>query len=212
MSTTTETPAAPDIPPLPPAPVSFEEFLAWTPDNALVEWVDGEIIVMSPVSFDHASILMFLGRLMSDYVEAHGLGQVVFAPFLMRLASRPSGREPDLLFVAGDHLDRVQPTYLDGPADIAVEIVSPDSVSRDRGDKFAEYEAAGVREYWLIDPERQEALFYALGPAGRYQRVSTDAGGIFRSTVLPGFWLCVDWLWQRPLPKLAEVRRQLGIA
>jgi Uma2 family endonuclease len=212
MSTTTETPAAPDIPPLPLAPVSFEEFLAWAPETARVEWVDGEIIVMAPVGLPHVELNVFLTALLHEYIEANNLGALLTAPFLMRLASRPSGREPDLLFVAGDHLDRIQPTYLDGPADIAVEIVSPDSVSRDRGDKFAEYEAAGVREYWLIDPERQEALFYALGPAGRYQRVSTDAGGIFRSTVLPGFWLCVDWLWQRPLPKLAEVRRQLGIA
>ena len=65
-----------------------------------------------------------------------------------------------MLFVATERRERIQSAYLDGPADLAVEIVSPESIARDRGDKFAEYEAGGVREYWLMNPARREALFY----------------------------------------------------
>ena len=52
--------------------------------------------------------------------------------------------------MASERLDRVHRTYLDGPADLVVEIVSPESAGRDRGEKYYEYEAAGIPEYWLL--------------------------------------------------------------
>jgi Uma2 family endonuclease len=211
MSSTTTVPVATERPVPPPAPVSFEAFLAWADEDTLAEWVDGEIVLMTPNSVDHQDLLAFVYDLVKAHVQAHALGKVYFAPILMHLPTRPSGREPDLLFIAAEHLDRLQPTYLDGPADLVVEIVSPESVVRDRGEKFAEYEGAGIPEYWLIDPLRREAAFYQLGPDGLYQRGAIDAEGVYRSAVLPGFWLRVDWLWQRPLPSVSEVTRQIGI-
>lgn len=211
MLSTTEVQITGDCPPPPLTPVSFEEFLAWAPENVIVEWVDGEIIIMSPVSIDHARISAFLLKVMGLFVEERQLGEVIAAPFLMHLETRPSGREPDLLFVAQDHHEQLQRTYLDGPADLAVEVISPDSVVRDRGDKFIEYEASGVREYWIIDPMRREALFYQRGADGLYQSVPLDAEGIYRSAVVSGFWLRAEWLWQRPLPKITDILRQLGL-
>jgi Uma2 family endonuclease len=128
----------------------------------------------------------------------------------MRLVTRPSGREPDILFVANEHLDRIQPTYIDGPADLAVEVVSPDSDDRDHGAKFIEYEGAGIPEYWLIDPLRQETWFFQLGPDRRYHLVPLEDDGIYRSAALPVFWLKVAWLWQRPLATVAEISRQIA--
>lgn len=118
------------------------------------------------------------------------------------------GREPDLLFVAREHQERLKDTYLDGPADLVVEIILPESIGRDRGEKFYEYEQAGIPEYWLLDPERRWAEFYQLD-AGRYRLVLGDETGEYHSAVLPGFWLRVDRLWQEPLPTplraLAEI-------
>ncbi len=209
MSATVDIPVQYDHPPLPPAPISFEEFLAWADEDTHAEWVDGRIVLMSPVNLHHQDVLKFLDRLISAFVEAHGLEWVYFAPILMRLATRPSGREPDLLFVATEHADRLRETYVDGPADLVVEIVSPDSNARDRGEKLVEYEAAGIPEYWVVDPLRQDALFYVLGDDGRYRRVSPDADGWYHSTILPGFRLQVAWLWQRPLPPVGEVAQQI---
>ncbi len=97
----------------------------------------------------------------------------------------------------------------DGPADLVVEVVSPESAGRDRGDKLYEYEAAGIKEYWLIEPLRQQAEFYVLSESGHYERVAGGASGISQSVVLPGFWLKIEWLWQDPLPAplrtLAEI-------
>jgi Uma2 family endonuclease len=119
-----------------------------------------------------------------------------------------SGREPDIIFVSREHLNRLRDTYLDGPADLVVEIISRDSRARDRGEKFYEYEQGGVREYWLLDYLRQQAEFYQLGPDGIYHLAPAGADGIYRSAVLDGLWLKVEWLWQEPLAPLMSVLRE----
>ena len=163
-----------------PLRMSWEEFLEWTDDECnRGEWVDGEVIVMSPNSAPHQRLVMFLGALLQLWVENHDLGEVLIAPFLIRLTK--SGREPDVLFLSHETRKRiVRGVYLQGPADLAVEIVSRDSRTRDRRDKLREYEENGVREYWLIDPERQQATFYTLEETGRYAELpigDSGAGG-----------------------------------
>jgi Uma2 family endonuclease len=200
------------IPRTPPAgPVTFEEFLAWCDEDTHAEWVDGAIIMMSPASDHHQDLVEFLITILRLFNESQQAGWVRVAPFIMRTSVRPSGREPDILFVTKERMHLIQPTFLDGPADLIVEIVSPESIGRDRGDKFVEYEAAGIREYWLIDPLRQQAEFYQLDDKGLYRAAAIDADGIYRSSVLAGFWLHVAWLWQHPLPPVLSVLRELGV-
>jgi Uma2 family endonuclease len=193
---------------VPPEPVTYEEFLAWADEDTLAEWVDGKVIMTSPASLPHQRLAGFLLQVLSIAVEVRQWGVVIGAPFQMKLER--SGREPDLLFVAAGHEDRLREGYLEGPADLVVEIVSPESVGRDRGEKFTEYEAGGVPEYWLLDPQRRWAEFYLL-EGGRYRLVWAGAEGQYRSRVLPGFWLRVEWLWQQPLPPVLAVLRELGL-
>ena len=130
----------------------------------------------------------------------------------LRLQVPPRGREPDILFVARANLDRLRRTYLDGPADLAVEITSPESFARDRGDKFVEYERAGVGEYWLLDPDRRHAEFYQRDDSGQYRLITEAERGAYRSRVIPRLGLRVEWLWQDPLPKVADALRELGLS
>lgn len=211
MTGTLDEPIALDRPAPPPAPVSWEQFLDWLDEDVRAEWVDGEVFVMSPSSLPHQLVMLFLARVLAAFIEAKELGVLLLPPFLMRLPNRPSGREPDLMFIANQHADRVQNTYLDGPADLVVEIVSPDSDARDRGEKFVEYEQASIPEYWVIDPRRRQAYFYQLTTEAGYDLGQLDAEGVYRSAVLAGFWLRPAWLWQRPLPAVAEITRQLGV-
>ncbi|MEW6366325.1 MAG: Uma2 family endonuclease [Acidobacteriota bacterium] len=175
--------------------MTYEEFLSWADEDTLAEWVDGEVVMSSPASKQHQNIADFLLKIMGIYAEAHNLGVVISAPFQIKLEQ---GREPDLLFVASKHMDRLKDTFLDGPADLVVEIVSPDSLDRDRGAKYYEYERAGIPEYWLIDPLRQRVEFYQLDADGRYRLVEPDADGVYRSSSLSAFWLRARWLWQTP--------------
>lgn len=117
-------------------------------------------------------------------------------------------RVPDAAYFRPESLPRVFPTYSEGGADLVVEIVSLDSQARDRGEKFVEYEAAGVEEYWIVDPLRRTADFYRLSD-GLYRPVLPDAEGRVHSSVLPGFFVAVDWLWNPPTLNAAQ--RELGL-
>jgi len=196
--------------PEPPAKrkMTYEEFLAWADEDTLAEWVDGEVVMTSPASQKHQLIANFLERLLGLYVEQQGLGMVLSAPFQMKLPG--SGREPDLIFVAAQHVDRLRRTYLDGPADLVVEVLSPESAGRDRGEKFYEYARGGVPEYWLIDPDAQWAEFYRLGEFGLYESVLTGREGQYCSAAVPDFWLRVEWLWQEPLPATDVILLEIG--
>jgi len=191
--------------PAPPTKMSYEEFLAWADEDTWAEWVNGEVLMLRPASNRHQDIADFLTALCRHFVEAPQAGIVRSAPFQMKSGPDLPGREPDILFVARAHLDRLTATYVDGPADLVVEIISPDSRARDRGEKFYEYEQGGVGEYWLLDPLRRQAEFYQRGEDGIYRAVPVDADGTFRSAVLAGLWLKVEWLWQQPLPLLVDV-------
>ena len=188
-------------PPREPVRMSYEEFLDWLDEDTLAEWEDGTIIMSSPASFQHQTIGDFLTHILQLFVEHHDLGIIVTAPFQMKLAN---GWEPDILYVSNAHTGRFRDTYLDGPADLVVEITSPESIERDRGAKFVEYERGGIPEYWLLDPLRRQVECYQLSAHGRYTSAFSGETGVYRSAILPGFWLRVEWLWQRPLPDVAR--------
>ncbi|MEW6366024.1 MAG: Uma2 family endonuclease [Acidobacteriota bacterium] len=190
-----------------PPDMTYEEFLDWAGEDSRTEWVRGEVIMNSPAGLEHQQIVQFLSSVLTAYAQVHHAGEVLVAPFQMKLVD--VGREPDVLFVAAAHMDRLNPSYLQGPADVVVEVMSKESAGRDRGDKFYEYECGGVREYWLIDPGRKEVEFYELDERGHYRASPVDAEGVYHSRVLPGFRLKVDWLWQRP-PMLVACR-ELGL-
>jgi Uma2 family endonuclease len=163
---------------------------------------------MSPITEPHENIRGFLHPLLKHFAEAHHLGRVYSEPFQMKTRPGLPGRAPDVFFVANAHLERVKRRNLEGPADLVVEIISPGSRATDRGDKFYEYEQGGVPEYWLIDPDRQQAEFYLRGEDGIYRLAHIGSDGIYRSKVLPGLWLKVDWLWQPLPPPLMQVLKE----
>ena len=191
--------------------ISFEEFLARLDGGIHAELEDGEIILMSPASVPHQELSGWLYSILRFFVRQHRLGRILQAPFTVRLNVSEQGREPDLLFIGQAKMSRLHTGFFDGPPDLVVEIVSPESIDRDRGRKFVEYEAEAISEYWLIDPMREQAEFYRLGKDRRYHQALPDADGVFRSESVPGFWLRVAWMWQDPLPNELDVLRELGV-
>jgi Uma2 family endonuclease len=187
--------------------LSYEEFLS-SYDGTHAEWVDGTVVEMTPVSPRNQKIANFLVSLFQHFCETNDAGEVLSAPVQMKVGS--SGREPDVMVLRSEHLDRIRATRVQGAADLVVEIISPDSRKRDRIDKFAEYAQAGVREYWLLDQPREHAEFYGLDEHGEYQLLPVEDGR-FESRVLSGFWIRVEWLWQDPLPPLMWVLREWGL-
>lgn len=195
----------------PPGRMTYEEFLDWCDEDTLAEWVEGEVVVMSPATSRHQDLVDFFVSLFRFYSEWKRLGSLRSAPFQMKTARHLPGREPDILFVLKKHASRWKKAHLEGPADLVVEVVSPESRRRDRGEKFAEYQEGGVQEYWIVDPDERVADFYVLDRDGRYERVRPDPEGVYASRVLRGFRLRVEWLWAEPLPPLVDVLKYLGV-
>ncbi|MEE8584678.1 MAG: Uma2 family endonuclease [Acidobacteriota bacterium] len=193
----------------PAGKVSYQEYLqheleAWT------EWVDGEIVFLPMASAGHQKLVLFLSALLLRYVEEHQLGEVYLEPFQMKTGSGLPGRSPDVLFIAQQNLNRREEQCLWGPADLVVEIVSPDSIRRDRIEKFGEYQEGGVPEYWLIDRLEQKAEFFSRSKEGLYHPLPIREG-IVHSRVLPGLWLKPEWLWQNPLPTQKNILRHWNL-
>jgi Uma2 family endonuclease len=191
--------------------MSYEEYLAWADEDVHAEWVNGEVIVQMPPKQPHQRVVAFLLQLLGVFIRLFQLGQLLPAPFEMRAMPDGPSREPDVLFVAREHLERLTEVRLSGPADLVVEVVSDDSVSRDRADKFYEYQAAGVMEYWIIDPRPgyERADFYVLDAKGRYRPVPVEPDGRYHSTILAGFWLQVDWILATEPPEILQALVQI---
>ena len=186
-----------------PRRMTEEEFVAWCDEDTRAEWVDGEVIIMSPANLEHCDLNAWLIRVLGTFVEEHGLG-VVLPDATIRLARQRRRRVPDVWFLAESRRHLLSENHIEGPPDLVIEIVSPDSLSRDWREKYLEYQAAGVREYWIIDPMARHVEAYALEASppsetsatkeDRYHRVE-EREGIIASTVLPGFRLRTAWLW-----------------
>lgn len=182
--------------------VSYEAFMAGYL-NQRMEWVDGKVIQMPSVDKQHDALARFLDNLFEAYLTMTAGGRVLQAPMLMRLPEGVS-RAPDLQVLLPESMEKLRQNEVVGAADLVVEIVSKGSQRTDRIEKFAQYERGGVREYWIIDPLYQEALFYVVGEEGKYERVAPNETGVYTSVVLARLGLPVAMLWQETLPTIIE--------
>lgn len=197
-----------DISPLPSQKrMTEEEFLAWCDEDTRAEWVDGEVVIMSPVSTDHGRLMRFVLSLLNGFAEERGLGEALGPEVCVRANSKRR-RLPDVFFIAKERADRLLKNHFEGAPSLIVEVVSDDSVDRDWRVKYLEYERAGVDEYWVIDPLYQRVEAYALEGGKGYQSIVPTEGKI-ASRVVPGFYIRAEWLWQRPLPKVSAALREL---
>jgi Uma2 family endonuclease len=184
-------------------PITFEEFCAIIREDQKADLIDGVIYMASPENTDANTLVVWLLGLMHAYADEKSLGRVFVERVAFRLGER-QGPEPDIAFVRAEHAGRIHRGYVDGPPDLAVEIVSPESAERDYLRKRQQYQEAEVPEYWIIDEETATVLLLRLDARGRFREVRPRKGRL-SSQVLDGFWLETDWLWQQPRPKLLQV-------
>ncbi|MGQ9887342.1 MAG: Uma2 family endonuclease [Aggregatilineales bacterium] len=198
------------IPAVPPAGdvvtanVSEAEYLAQYAEQRY-EWAREVVIKKSPVSLIHDKLVAYIRNLFEAYFTLRPIGDVVGDPFVMRLAAAESNREPDLQVILSDNRANLKDAYMDGPADICIEVVSLGSVAVDYGVKLEEYEKGGVGEYWIVDPIRHACLFYRMTEGEVYGLHLPAGDGSYTTPRLPGFALHVPTLWQQPLPDYGAV-------
>ena len=133
------------------------------PDDVRMELIDGILYDMAQPSVAHQTIQMELLAAFYNFVRAGEGGCRIFpAPLGVRLdRDDRSMLLPDIVVVCDPK--KLLKKWCNGEPDLVVEILSPSTGKRDRGLKERKYRKAGVREYWIVDPERQEVEVYCYG-------------------------------------------------
>ncbi len=187
-------------------PITYDVFCSMVADGQKADLIDGVIYMASPDNTDAGDLFMWLATLLYDFCEYHDLGKVYGSRVALKLDDKNSP-EPDVAVVLKEHLGRVERGHVLGPADLAIEIVSPESVERDYEKKRNLYEKFAVPEYWIIDEELQKVTLLRLGPKG-YKEVRPRKG-VLVSHALPGFWLRPEWTWQQPRRRKTDVLAEI---
>jgi Uma2 family endonuclease len=186
---------------------TYEDFCALVRDDQKADLIDGGIYMASPENIHANELFLWLITVIRIYTRKKKLGKVFGSRVACRLDDK-NAPEPDIFFVSAKHLGRLRRSGLEGPADLAIEIVSPESVERDYFKKRRQYQRFKIPEYWIIDEDERKVTLLRLDAKGRYREVAARKG-VFHSQVLEGFWLDPRWLWHDPRPDEVEIVQQL---
>jgi Uma2 family endonuclease len=177
---------------------NYDDFCALVRDDQKADLIDGVIYMASPESLEANELFLWLITVIGLYVRKRKLGNVYGSRVACRLDDK-NAPEPDILFVAERNRDRLHRGGVEGPPDLAMEIVSPESVERDYDKKRRQYEHFKIPEYWIIDEYERKVTLLRLDARGKYREVALRKG-MCHSQALEGFWLDPNWLWQDPFP------------
>lgn len=186
---------------LPVRPFTFEDLAALPTDGFRHELIDGEFHLSPAPSYLHQLFVQELERRLSEHVLRHGLGVVFQSPADVKLNDF-TGIQPDLFCVRRGRANVLRFPIIDGAPDLVVEVLSPSTRTYDREIKQDAYTAAGVAEYWIVDPDVESALALGLTPNG-YHPLPQERGRI-SSVAVAGFVLDVADLF-------AAVRAQVAL-
>jgi Uma2 family endonuclease len=169
----------------------------YLPGNRLVEYDDGFVKVLPMPTRSHQLIALFLWEILHRFALANNLGEALAAPFPIRLW-KGKFREPDVMFMSAQHADRIDERYWRG-ADLVMEVVSGDSESRKRDlvEMRREYAKARIREYWIVDPQKQEITVLRLSLGKYVVHGKFGRGEMATSHLLKGFEVAVDTVFSQ---------------
>ena len=181
-----------------------QSFYEWLTDDIKAEFINGQVVMHSPVRRGHLNANGNLYTLLRLYVQFNDLGEVDTEKAMVTLTR--NDYEPDICFWRKEIADQFTDETMQHPApDLIVEILSKSTEKRDRGVKFEDYAAHGVREYWLIDPRRQWVEQYKLDDEfGAFEAVGTfRLADSITAVTLPGFTIPVRAIFDRDANRAA---------
>jgi Uma2 family endonuclease len=172
-----------------------DEYLALGADQ-LAEFDNGRVEFLPMPDELHQWISRFLFLALHHFVEERKLGQTYYSPLPVRLWD-VRYREPDIVFLAKGRKRRKRVPI---GADLVVEIVNEGKAQRERDfeDKRRDYAAAGIPEYWIVDPESQTVTVLVLDGSEYAEHGSFGRDDVATSRLLSGFSISVDDLFNVP--------------
>jgi Uma2 family endonuclease len=161
------------------------QFYEQMTDATKQEFINGEVIVHSPVKLRHEGASHRFFKLLGTHVDLHKLGYVSHEKLLICLTR--NDYEPDVCYFRNETAAAFTPNQMKFPApDLIVEVLSESTEAIDRGMKFEDYAAHGVREYFIIDPENEVVEQYLLNDNVYALHLKMNSGSL-RSQVIPTF-------------------------
>ncbi|MCM1213026.1 MAG: Uma2 family endonuclease [Lachnospiraceae bacterium] len=132
------------------------------PDGQRAELIDGRMYMMAPPNYMHQKLIMGLSASIHQYIKAHGGNcEVLPAPFAVFLNEDERNYvEPDISVVCDK--DKLTDKGCSGAPDWVIEVTSPGTSRMDYGIKLFKYRSAGVREYWVVNPQKKTVMVYDL--------------------------------------------------
>ena len=170
----------------PPVKLTYDDFALFPDDGKRHELIDGDHYVTPSPSLRHQTISGRLYLALGTYLEANPIGQVWAAPLDVVL-SKFDVVEPDLLYVSSVRASILTVPNIQGPPDLAVEILSAGTRKTDEVVKRRAYERCGIHEYWIVDPELDLVKVYRLA-GGKFERVaelSSESDDVLTTPLLP---------------------------
>jgi Uma2 family endonuclease len=180
--------------------LGLEDYELFPDDGQRHELIDGEHVVTPAPTSRHQYILMRLGTALFAFAEAQRVARVLPAPTDVVLSPNDVV-QPDLLVVTIDRLDIVR-DRIEGPPDLAIEILSPSSRRTDEVLKRRAYERWGLAELWIVDPDVERVRIYQVEAErrfGRARELSAEHGEALETPLLPGFSMTLVELFADPL-------------
>ena len=182
-------------------------FYAEVTPEMKAEFINGEFIMHSPATDEHSEIRGFIENLLTNYVNTHDLGTVRSEKALCVFPR--NDYEPDVVFFGREKAAKIRRKTLKFPVpDFVCEVLSDSTAKRDRGVKFADYEAHGVREYWIVNPDRRELEQFVL-EKGRYVLRLKSRTGEVAGVAIKGFRAPLAAFFERKA-NLAALRKMLA--
>lgn len=154
------------------------------PDGERAELIDGKIYYMAPPSRKHQRITMELSTIINNYIKSNnGSCEVDIAPFAVFLNTDDRNYvEPDISVICNKN--KLNDKGCVGAPDWIIEVVSPSSRTMDYTTKLFKYRTAGVREYWIVDIDKNRVMVYTFGVDGMNEYSFTDSIPV---AIYPGF-------------------------
>src|SRR5438105_3126087 len=153
-------------------------------ENFRLELLDGEVVMAARPSPAHQRFIFKLGQVLEDWVERQKLGWI-YLDTQMTLDDDWSPI-PDLLFLSTAHLERIGEQFIDGAADLVVEVLSPSDEAADRVTKFNAYARNGIPWYWIVDLGQRQLEEYRRGRQGYTRPVIAPFDQPFRPRLFRG--------------------------
>ncbi len=167
-----------------------KEFLENIDEDTNAEFINGQVIYHSPVSYKHSLASDFLFSLLHFYVLKNDLGVVRHEKIMLHFER--NNYEPDIAFWRKEKAKDFRPDQLlFPPPDFVVEILSPSTEKIDRGIKLEDYAYNGVEEYWIIEPV-QETVWQYINNGGKFDLVKQFSNEFITSFTVKGFKIPVS--------------------